>query len=64
MQDGVWVSSSYYRIENADPLKDFVEHLVHEINTNNMEDVLRFCNVFVDSDVQVSEYVIKLICSL
>ncbi|CAH1424209.1 unnamed protein product [Lactuca virosa] len=55
MEDGVWVSSSDYGLANADPLKDSAERLVHEINTNNMEDVLRFCNVFVDSDVQVSE---------
>lgn len=53
MQDGVWVTSSDYRLAAADPLRDFADHLVHEINTHNMEDVLRFCNVYVDSDVQV-----------
>ncbi|KAI3521263.1 hypothetical protein L1887_10724 [Cichorium endivia] len=55
MEDGVWVTSSDYKLANADPLRDFAEHLVQEINTNNREDVLRFCNVFVDSDVQVTE---------
>ncbi|KVI05817.1 glutamyl-tRNA reductase-binding protein, chloroplastic isoform X2 [Cynara cardunculus var. scolymus] len=55
MEDGVWVTSSDYRLANADPLRDFAEYLVREINTNNMEDVLRFCNIYVDSDVQVSE---------
>ncbi|XP_076886866.1 glutamyl-tRNA reductase-binding protein, chloroplastic-like [Bidens hawaiensis] len=55
MEDGVWVTSSDYRLAAADPLRDFADHLVHEINTHNMEDVLRFCNVYVDSDVQVSQ---------
>ncbi|KAD4889445.1 hypothetical protein E3N88_21518 [Mikania micrantha] len=55
MEDGVWVTCSDYRQATADPLRDFADHLVHEINTHNMEDVLRFCNIFVDSDVQVSE---------
>ncbi|KAJ9568549.1 hypothetical protein OSB04_004515 [Centaurea solstitialis] len=55
MEDGVWVTSSDYTLANADPLRDCAEQLVHEINTNNMEDVLRFCNVYVESDVQVSQ---------
>ncbi|KAK9066133.1 hypothetical protein SSX86_013454 [Deinandra increscens subsp. villosa] len=55
MGDGVWVTCSDYRLATADPLRDFADHLVHEINTHNMEDVLRFCNIFVDSDVQVSQ---------
>lgn len=54
MENGVWVSCSDYRLATADPLRDFAENLVHEINTHNMEDVLRFCNVYMDSDVQVS----------
>ncbi|KAF5793499.1 putative FMN-binding split barrel, heme oxygenase HugZ-like superfamily [Helianthus annuus] len=55
MEDAVWVTSSDYRLATPDPLRDFAHHLVHEINTHNMEDVLRFCNIYVDSDVQVSE---------
>lgn len=55
MEDGVWVTCSDYKLANADPLRDFAQHLVHEINTHNMEDVIRFCNVYVDSDVQVSQ---------
>ncbi|KAI3759826.1 hypothetical protein L6452_07917 [Arctium lappa] len=55
MEDGVWVTSSDYRLANADPLRDFAEPLVREINANNMEDVLRFCNIYVDLDVQVSD---------
>ncbi|KAL4584528.1 hypothetical protein LXL04_009131 [Taraxacum kok-saghyz] len=55
MEDGIWVVSSDYKLANPDPLRDCAEHLVHEINSNNIEDVHRFCNVFVDSDVQVSQ---------
>ncbi|KAJ7952032.1 Glutamyl-tRNA reductase-binding protein chloroplastic [Quillaja saponaria] len=54
-EEGVWVSSSDYRNAQPDPLRDFAEKLVNEINTNNMEDVTRFCNVYVDFDFQVSE---------
>ncbi|KAI3727400.1 hypothetical protein L1987_67214 [Smallanthus sonchifolius] len=56
MEDGAWVSCSDYTLAAADPLRDFAHHLVHDINTHNMEDVLRFCNIYVHSDdVQVSE---------
>ncbi|KAI3786247.1 hypothetical protein L1987_45382 [Smallanthus sonchifolius] len=55
MEDGVWVTCSDYTLAAPDPLRDFAHHLVHEINTHNMEDVLRFCNIYVHSDVQVSE---------
>ncbi|KAI7735819.1 hypothetical protein M8C21_017103 [Ambrosia artemisiifolia] len=55
MDDGVWVTCSDYQLATPDPLRDFAQHFVHDINTHNMEDVLRFCNIFVDSDVQVSE---------
>ncbi|KAF5451894.1 hypothetical protein F2P56_026953 [Juglans regia] len=51
---GVWVTSSDYRDAHPDPLRDFAEKLVNEINTNNIEDVIRFCNIYVDFD-QVSE---------
>ncbi|XP_071731980.1 glutamyl-tRNA reductase-binding protein, chloroplastic [Rutidosis leptorrhynchoides] len=54
MEDGVWVTSSEYKQATADPLRACAEHLVHEINTHNMDDVLRFCNIYVDSDIQVS----------
>lgn len=52
-QVGIWVNSSDYRIATPDPLRDFAEKLVNEININNMEDVNRFCNVFVDFKSQV-----------
>ncbi|XP_021297098.1 glutamyl-tRNA reductase-binding protein, chloroplastic [Herrania umbratica] len=54
-EDGIWVTSSAYRNANPDPLRDFAEGIVEEINTNNMEDVLRFCNIYVDLDFQVLE---------
>lgn len=55
MEDGVWITSSDYRLASPDPLRDFAEKIVHEINTHNMEDVHRFCNIYVDSDIQMSE---------
>ncbi|XP_062177695.1 glutamyl-tRNA reductase-binding protein, chloroplastic isoform X2 [Alnus glutinosa] len=54
-EDCVWVTSSDYKNAQPDPLRDFAEKLVNDINTNNMEDVNRFCNIYVDLDFQVSE---------
>uniref|UniRef100_A0A2N9IJG4 DUF2470 domain-containing protein n=1 Tax=Fagus sylvatica TaxID=28930 RepID=A0A2N9IJG4_FAGSY len=54
-EDGVWVTSLDYRNAYPDPLRDYAEKLVNEINTNNMEDINRFCNIYVDLDFQVSE---------
>ncbi|XP_058194163.1 glutamyl-tRNA reductase-binding protein, chloroplastic [Rhododendron vialii] len=54
-EDGVWVTSSDYKLANPDPLRDFAERIVSEINTHNREDVHRFCNIFVDVDFQVTE---------
>ncbi|XVE89258.1 hypothetical protein DITRI_Ditri19aG0188800 [Diplodiscus trichospermus] len=51
-EDGIWVTSSAYKNANPDPLRDSAEGIVNEINTNNMEDVHRFCNVYVDLDFQ------------
>ncbi|KAF5741605.1 glutamyl-tRNA reductase-binding protein chloroplastic isoform X1 [Tripterygium wilfordii] len=55
MEDGAWVLSSDYRRASPDPLRDFAEKIVNEINAEKMEDVLRFSNIFVDMDFQVSE---------
>lgn len=52
-QDGVWFTSLDYKNAQPDPLREFAENLVAEINTNNMEDITRFCNVYVDLDFQV-----------
>lgn len=54
-EDGIWVSSSDYRNASPDPLRDSAEKIVNEINSNNMDDVYRFCNIYVDLDFQVSE---------
>ncbi|GAA0157516.1 hypothetical protein LIER_14768 [Lithospermum erythrorhizon] len=53
--DGVWVTSSEYKLANPDPLRDFAEKIVDEINAHSMEDVHRFCNIYVDTDFQVSD---------
>ncbi|CAI0410445.1 unnamed protein product [Linum tenue] len=55
MEDGLWVSSSDYKNALPDPLRNSAEEFVKEINAKNMEDVYRFCNVYVDHDFQVSE---------
>ncbi|CAI0442225.1 unnamed protein product [Linum tenue] len=55
MEDGMWVSSSDYKNALPDPLRNSAEEFVKEINAKNMEDVNRFCNVYVDLDFQVSE---------
>lgn len=54
-EDGVWFTSLDYKNAQPDPLREFAENLVAEINTNNMEDITRFCNVYVDLDFQVTE---------
>ncbi|KAM7486908.1 hypothetical protein LguiA_002917 [Lonicera macranthoides] len=55
MEDGTWVSPSDYKLANPDPLRDFSEKIVDEINTHNMEDIRRFCNVYADLNFQVSD---------
>ncbi|KAG2243112.1 hypothetical protein Bca52824_095045 [Brassica carinata] len=55
MEAGVWVASSDYKNASPDPLRDVAEDIVNKINANNMEDIFRFCNVYVDLDFVVSE---------
>ncbi|KAJ0264623.1 Glutamyl-tRNA reductase-binding protein [Hirschfeldia incana] len=55
MEDGVWVASADYKNASPDPLRDVAEDIVNQINANNMEDIFRFCNVYVDLDFVVSE---------
>ncbi|TQE09675.1 hypothetical protein C1H46_004632 [Malus baccata] len=50
---GMWVTSSEYKKAQPDPLRDFAEKLVNEINTNNIEDINRFCNFYADLNFQV-----------
>lgn len=47
------MTSLDYKNAQPDPLRDCAEKLVDEINTNNMEDVTRFCNIYADLDFQV-----------
>ncbi|KAK6915151.1 hypothetical protein RJ641_020268 [Dillenia turbinata] len=54
-EDGTWVTSVGYRAATPDPLRDFAEKLVDEINANNMEDVLRFSHIYADLNFQVLE---------
>lgn len=63
-QDGIWVSSSDYRNASPDPLRDSAEKIVNEINSNNMDDVYRFCNIYVDLDFQVCSQMILSILLL
>ncbi|PSR96235.1 Glutamyl-tRNA reductase-binding protein [Actinidia chinensis var. chinensis] len=55
LKDGIWITSSDYKLANPAPLWEFAERIVVEISTHNMEDVCRFCNIFVDLDFEVSE---------
>ncbi|KAL3528508.1 hypothetical protein ACH5RR_007830 [Cinchona calisaya] len=52
-EDGVWIASADYKSANPDPLRDFAEKIVDDINANNMEDVHRFCNIYADLVFQV-----------
>ncbi|OIT06395.1 PREDICTED: glutamyl-tRNA reductase-binding protein, chloroplastic isoform X1 [Nicotiana attenuata] len=54
-EDGIWVTSSDYKLANPDPLRDFAGRMIEEINTHNREDILRFCSIYVDLDFQVSD---------
>lgn len=48
------MASSDYKNASPDPLRDVAEDIVNNINANNMEDIFRFCNVYVDLDFVVS----------
>jgi len=54
----IWVTSSDYKNAQPDPLRDSAHNFVTEINTNNMEDITRFCNVYVDLDFLVCYYLL------
>lgn len=55
MEDGVWFTSLDYKLAIPDPLRESAETIVHEINTHDMEDIHRFCNIYADLNFQVSE---------
>ena len=48
------MASADYKNASPDPLRDVAQDIVNQINANNMEDIFRFCNVYVDLDFVVS----------
>lgn len=52
-QDGIWVTSSDYVNASPDPLRNCAENLVNEMNSKHLEDVHRFCDIYVDSGFKV-----------
>lgn len=54
-KDGVWVTSSEYKSASPDPLRDFAEKIVNEINMNHMEDFERICNIYLSIGFQVAD---------
>ncbi|KAF9613693.1 hypothetical protein IFM89_010135 [Coptis chinensis] len=54
-QDGVWVTSAEYKCASPDPLRDFAEKIVSEINMNHMEDFERVCNIYLDLEFKVAD---------
>ncbi|XP_010278043.1 PREDICTED: glutamyl-tRNA reductase-binding protein, chloroplastic [Nelumbo nucifera] len=55
MEGGAWVTASEYRNADPDPLRDVAEKIVDEINSEHMDDILRFCNIYVELEFQVKE---------
>ncbi|KAJ6846879.1 glutamyl-tRNA reductase-binding protein, chloroplastic [Iris pallida] len=54
-EEGIWVASSEYSNAEPDPLRNFAEEIVNEMNSGHAEDVQRLCNIFVDSGFQVTD---------
>ncbi|OAY77008.1 Glutamyl-tRNA reductase-binding protein, chloroplastic [Ananas comosus] len=52
-EDGLWVAPSEYLNAEPDPLRNFAEKIVDEMNSRHAEDVQRLCNVYVESGFQV-----------
>ncbi|XP_043696336.1 glutamyl-tRNA reductase-binding protein, chloroplastic-like [Telopea speciosissima] len=55
MEAGEWVTLMEYKNAIPDPLRNFAEKIVNEFNTNFVEEILRFCNIYVDLEFQVME---------
>ncbi|KAG1364088.1 glutamyl-tRNA reductase-binding protein, chloroplastic [Cocos nucifera] len=53
-ENGEWVTSSEYMNADPDPLRNFAEKVVEEMNFRHAEDVQRLCNVYVESGCQVT----------
>ncbi|XP_073002935.1 glutamyl-tRNA reductase-binding protein, chloroplastic [Typha latifolia] len=54
-EDGIWVPSSEYISAEPDPLRNFAEKIVEEMNSRHAEDVQRLCHVYVESGFQVMD---------
>ncbi|KAG6532198.1 hypothetical protein ZIOFF_006037 [Zingiber officinale] len=54
-EDGIWVASSEYINAEPDPLRDFAEKIVDEMNSIHPEDVLRLYSVYVEPGFQAAD---------
>lgn len=54
-EEGVWVPSLDYLRAEPDPLRNFAEKIVDEMNSEHVEDVQRLCKVYVDLEFQVTD---------
>uniref|UniRef100_A0A6I9QM23 Glutamyl-tRNA reductase-binding protein, chloroplastic n=1 Tax=Elaeis guineensis var. tenera TaxID=51953 RepID=A0A6I9QM23_ELAGV len=55
LKTGVWMTSSEYINADPDPIRNFAEKIVDEMNLQHAEDVRRLCNVYVDSGFEVTD---------
>lgn len=59
IQGRVWVVPSEYSDAEPDPLRNFAESVVEEMNSEHAEDVHRIYSIYAESDFQV---VLNLFC--
>lgn len=54
-EEGIWVATTEYLHAEPDPLRNFAEKIVDEMNSQHIEDVQRLCKVYVDPEFQVTD---------
>lgn len=54
-EDRVWVVPSEYSDAEPDPLRNFAESIVEEMNSEHAEDVHRIYNIYTESDIQAMD---------
>ncbi|XP_006659976.3 glutamyl-tRNA reductase-binding protein, chloroplastic [Oryza brachyantha] len=54
-EDGMWVIPSEYSDAEPDPLRNFAESIVEEMNSKHAEDVHRIYSIYVESDFQATD---------
>ncbi|KAL6842243.1 hypothetical protein ACP4OV_027891 [Aristida adscensionis] len=54
-EDGMWVVPSEYSDAEPDPLRNFAENIVEEMNSKHAEDVHRIYSIYVESDLQAPD---------